>query len=115
MSNYTAGRAKEYKVMKFLDKQGYTTLRTAGSHGDWDVLAYKEGDCVEVVQVKYNKEGMPTKNELIRFETAALPFCARAYLVAFKRGQSSPFRVYERTCREAGGIDFRDGDGEAWI
>jgi len=115
ISNYTAGRAKEYKVMKFLDKLGYTTLRTAGSHGDWDVLAYKNQESLHVIQVKYNKEGLPTKHELERFEKAALPKGTGAYLVTFKRGQSSPFRVYERACGEIGGVDFRDGDGEAWI
>ena len=38
--NYTAGRALEYKVIKDLRSKGLEGLRTAGSHGVADIVAY---------------------------------------------------------------------------
>lgn len=39
-SNYLAGRAMEYKVMKDLRNKGLEALRTAGSHGVADIVAF---------------------------------------------------------------------------
>lgn len=39
-SNYLAGRASEYKVMKDLRSKGLEVLRTAGSHGVADIVAF---------------------------------------------------------------------------
>jgi hypothetical protein len=39
-SNYLAGRAMEYKVMKDLRSKGLEALRTAGSHGVADIVAF---------------------------------------------------------------------------
>ena len=36
---YVAGRAYEYRVKKKLEKEGWTVLRTAGSHGLFDIIA----------------------------------------------------------------------------
>ena len=38
--NYTAGRALEYKVIKDLRSKGLEALRTAGSHGVADIVAF---------------------------------------------------------------------------
>ena len=38
--NYTNGRALEYEVMKELKGKGFTALRTAGSHGVADIVAF---------------------------------------------------------------------------
>jgi len=32
MTNYARGRAKEYAVIKELEKEGYYCIRSAGSH-----------------------------------------------------------------------------------
>lgn len=37
--NYRAGRAFEYRVAKTYRDLGYTVLRTAGSHGPFDLIA----------------------------------------------------------------------------
>ena len=42
-SNYRNGRALEYKVIKDLRNKGLEGLRTAGSHGVADVIAYQPG------------------------------------------------------------------------
>lgn len=39
-SRYRAGRAYEYKCKKALEAEGWTVLRTAGSRGDADLVAY---------------------------------------------------------------------------
>ena len=39
-SNYTAGRALEYRVIKDLRSKGLKALRTAGSHGVADIVAF---------------------------------------------------------------------------
>ena len=39
-SNYRNGRALEYKVIKDLRSKGLEALRTAGSHGEADIVAY---------------------------------------------------------------------------
>lgn len=39
--NYQAGRRVEYEVIKIMEAKGYKAFRTAGSHGEFDVVAYK--------------------------------------------------------------------------
>jgi Holliday junction resolvase-like predicted endonuclease len=39
LSAYRRGRAYEYKVKKQLEREGWTVLRTAGSHGLFDLIA----------------------------------------------------------------------------
>ena len=55
MSHYAKGRRGEYKVQRILEAAGYDTVRSAGSKGMWDVIAWnrlgarfiqvKAGDC----------------------------------------------------------------------
>jgi hypothetical protein len=115
MTNYTRGRTKEYAVKKDLESQNYSVMRTAGSHGDWDLIAFQHEGPLHLIQIKYTKEGIPTKNELSRFEAAPIPNGARAYLLGFKKGQSDPFRVYKRICGTPSGTSLRSRDDEAWL
>lgn len=39
-TNYEKGRDIEYKIIEMLEKVGYTAIRTAGSHGAFDVIAW---------------------------------------------------------------------------
>jgi hypothetical protein len=41
--------------MKDLNEQGFTTLRTAGSHGAFDVVAFSR-ECVMFIQCKVEKK-----------------------------------------------------------
>ena len=52
-TNYRKGRRLEYKTMRVLERAGYETLRTAGSHGLFDVVAFSSVN-VRCVQVKGN-------------------------------------------------------------
>ena len=57
--NYISGRAFEYKVMKELRDMGFLVMRTAGSHGPFDIVAITDAGYVSLIQCKrvndYNK------------------------------------------------------------
>jgi len=50
--NYIAGRAFEYSTKKVYEAKGYTVLRTAGSHGEYDLVAYRPWTPVLMIQCK---------------------------------------------------------------
>ena len=84
MTNYTRGRAVEYKVWADLEADGYQVLRAAGSKGVADLIALKPGE-VLLVQVKAADPQLSPAERKALLElahlTGALP------LVAYK-----PFR-----------------------
>ena len=64
--NYLAGRRFEYRVKKYYENQGFTVLRTSGSHGFADLVAVKnDARIIIFIQCKNRK---PTKQELKKFE-----------------------------------------------
>ncbi len=65
--NYRRGRDKEYRVKKKLEKQGFTVLRTAGSHGFADLVAIDEvNNFVDFIQCKPRSMGEKAKERLIK-------------------------------------------------
>lgn len=64
MNRYAKGRRLEYRAMADLRAQGYSVLRTAGSHGVFDLIAIAErgstpdrelsASLVKAIQVKSN-------------------------------------------------------------
>lgn len=50
-TNYTRGRAFEYVRKAFYEEMGYAVLRTAGSHGLFDLVAIR-GTQVMLIQCK---------------------------------------------------------------
>lgn len=66
--NYRRGRGKEYREMKKLRDEGYDiVLRTAGSHGAFDIIAIKliEQE-VKFVQCKPSSMSENAKMKLVR-------------------------------------------------
>ena len=58
MTKYTKGRALEYKVKKLLEAQGWYVVRSAGSHGAADLIAFQckgEGSMILAIQCKLSK------------------------------------------------------------
>lgn len=51
-SNYNAGRAFEYKTKKAWEQAGYTVIRSAGSHGPADLVAFCPDCKVYLIQCK---------------------------------------------------------------
>ena len=59
MSNYEVGRRFEYERAAYYRERGYTVMRTAGSHGPFDLVCLKEGEpalCVQCKVVATRKE-----------------------------------------------------------
>jgi Holliday junction resolvase-like predicted endonuclease len=50
-TRYTRGRDSEYRAQRDLEAEGYTTYRTAGSHGEVDVIAINAKE-IRLVQTK---------------------------------------------------------------
>ena len=46
--NYLSGRRFEYKVKAAWEAEGWKVLRTAGSHGEFDLIAYRGGKTTPV-------------------------------------------------------------------
>jgi len=53
-SRYRLGRKLEYRIKKLLEEHGYEVIRSAGSHGRWDLIAIKD-KIVRLIQVKKGK------------------------------------------------------------
>lgn len=70
MAVYPKGYKRELKVKAFLEAMGYTVVRSAGSHGPWDLVAYKAGE-VRFIQVKSSRPSRPFLERL--FRQPALP------------------------------------------
>jgi hypothetical protein len=51
MNRAAKGRRNEHRSMGIFEQQGYTVMRSAGSHGDWDFIAW-DGISVALVQVR---------------------------------------------------------------
>ena len=52
--NYERGRRFEYEVMEIFRKNGFTELRTAGSHSPFDVVLVKHtGDMKRIAHVAF--------------------------------------------------------------
>lgn len=63
--NYQAGRRVEYEVIAHWKEQGYSASRTAGSHGTFDVVAYRYDRKPEFIQCKRTTT-LATANRLIK-------------------------------------------------
>lgn len=55
--NYLAGRRFEYYIKKYYEHMHYKVLRTAGSHGEFDLVAYRRHAPVVMIQCKVVKTG----------------------------------------------------------
>ena len=76
--NYVKGRRLEYAVLRALRSRGWTAVRTAGSHGWADVIAWKTGRPTLVVQCKSFRT---TASELEKYADAVRDDAATGYRV----------------------------------
>ena len=74
--NYIAGRNFEYKVKKYYENQGFTVLRTSGSHGFADLVAIGKFEIftddvyyeIRFIQCKNRKPTKKEINDLFKFK-----------------------------------------------
>jgi hypothetical protein len=92
--NYAVGRYAEYRTCEILKRQGYVAIRAAGSHGLWDVWAYREHieddglPLVRLIQVKKNKK--PTAKERWAIQDAIVPYCCSKEIWFFAKASREP-------------------------
>ncbi len=66
-TNYQRGVAYEYKAKKQLEEDGYTVIRAAGSHGPFDLIAFRGAEPVRCIQIKRTKAKGGVKQLLGKF------------------------------------------------
>lgn len=71
--NYVAGRAQEYSSMKQWKERGYSTIRASGSHGQFDVIAFRSDRKPELIQCKLVKTEAQYKALLKLFKETTTP------------------------------------------
>ena len=77
MSNYSKGANYERAVKKELEKEGYSVIRSAGSHGIFDLVAWKS-DKILFIQVKYLCKA--TKADIEKLNQIIIPINGRKIL-----------------------------------
>jgi Holliday junction resolvase len=93
VTQYVRGRAKEYRAMIILKKEGWVVSRSAASHGPVDVFAGKDGK-VLLIQVKSGRARVKPEEmrELVKWAEA---FDGDAEIWHFKgRGNLQKRRVF---------------------
>jgi Holliday junction resolvase len=93
VTQYARGRAKEYRCMELLRRDGWIVGRSAASHSPVDIYAAREGK-VLLVQVKSGKARISAEElrELVKWAQA---FNADAEVWHFKgRGDLQKRRVF---------------------
>jgi Holliday junction resolvase len=80
-TRYARGRDAEYRIRKELEAQGYQTIRTAGSHGWSDVIAWNENETRFIQSKTWSTKYKPSyTNERRKLEKIVLPPEATAEL-----------------------------------
>ena len=89
-TNFERGREREYRSMRYLEAAGYRAHRTAGSHGEWDVIGVAVSGIV-LVQCKY--QCRPTKAELEAMREYPAPSNAQKLVHLYEKGRHAPIVV----------------------
>jgi Holliday junction resolvase len=86
-SNYVRGRAIEYKIIAFLSENGYYAIRSAGSKGVFDVIAFN-GEHIRFVQAKLTSlRNTKYTAELERIMSLDVPQCGIKELWIAEKGK----------------------------
>ena len=78
MSKYASGANIEREIKTFLENENYSVVRSAGSKGCIDIVAYND-KVFRLIQVKYVKDKKHmkvTKKEYARLKKNIIPPCA---------------------------------------
>lgn len=71
--NYKSGRAFEYETQKRWEEKGYATIRASGSHGQFDVVAFRSDRKPEFIQCKVCNDEAEAKRLLKQFISDTIP------------------------------------------
>jgi Holliday junction resolvase-like predicted endonuclease len=86
-TRYTRGRDSEYRAQRDLEAEGYTTFRTAGSHGEADIIALNDKE-IRLIQIKtYQKRATGYGDDIAHLADLVTPPNASRELWIRKVGQ----------------------------
>lgn len=92
--NYRAGRAFEYEVMNIYRELGYAVIRASGSHGEYDVIAYKPSERPKFIQCKRVGTEVQGKALAKEFQKITVPSKYYTQIMAIKiKGVKRPKTV----------------------
>lgn len=93
--NYLAGRRLEYETIKTKQNEGYEAVRTAGSHGKYDVIAFKIDRKPQFIQCKRAANEATADRLLKKFklETASSGFYHQIMMVKVKGSSDIKYAV----------------------
>ncbi len=98
-TSYERGRQGEYRVIRDLRSQGYVCIRTAGSHGALDVLAWNTQG-LRFIQVKtYIDRNPGYKDDIQKLMDMPLPPLSSAELWVHKQG-ATPYWELQHTVKQ---------------
>ena len=118
--NYRKGIRAEYKLKQMLEERGWVVVRSAGSHGFWDLVAFRfERGSVDILLLQVKAKEPPTKMQVIinrgKFRALeAVVFVAGGRVWLSRRRQLSlddPFRAF-RPSRDAVQVIYGDPQEE---
>jgi len=73
MAKYAIGAKKEYEIKKILESDGFYVIRSAGSHGVFDLVAFNEYE-IRFIQSKYGGTGgVISKQEMEKLKKIKVP------------------------------------------
>jgi hypothetical protein len=72
-SNYRAGRRIEYEVKKVWEQHDYKVIRASGSHGEYDLIAYRQDRKPEFIQCKRVTTEAQADKLLTEFKKETIP------------------------------------------
>jgi Holliday junction resolvase len=73
MAKYAIGAKKEYEIKKLLESKGFYVIRSAGSHGIFDLVAFNEYE-IKFIQSKYGGTGgVISKQEMNKLKKIKVP------------------------------------------
>lgn len=87
MTNYAKGANRERMVKKVLEATGMTCVRSSGSHGPVDLVAWNK-DKIYFLQIKYNCR--ITDAELNALEAMQVPACGQVAVWEYTKGNRLP-------------------------
>ena len=83
---YNKGATAERSIIHFLSEEGYQCLRSAGSKGAYDIVAFNN-HVVRFIQSKYQTVvALPAKSDRKKTFLPAVPTCATKELWVFSTG-----------------------------
>lgn len=72
-TNYQRGRAKEHHAIALLKRQGYSTIRAAGSKGAYDIIAWKDNEPCRCIQIKREDRASNSTYPMVRRQLSQAP------------------------------------------